>query len=79
MPSLPGGARREIWTDHEGHNVARWLSVRGITAGMLKYRLAHQEASPYTIETEVGRAKLHRACYGEVICADCFASCTGTP
>jgi endo-1,4-beta-xylanase len=54
---IPGGGHREIWTDHEGHNVARWLSARGITAVMLKYRLAQQEKSPYTIETEVADAK----------------------
>jgi endo-1,4-beta-xylanase len=47
---IPGGGHREIWSDHEGHNVARWLSARGIAAFMLKYRLARQEGSPYTIE-----------------------------
>src|SRR6266852_6259258 len=25
----PGGGHRELWSDHEGHNVARWLSERG--------------------------------------------------
>lgn len=54
---IPGGGHREIWTDHEGHNVARWLSARGITAAMLKYRLPRQEGSPYTIEHEVADAK----------------------
>ncbi|HEX2101913.1 MAG TPA: alpha/beta hydrolase, partial [Candidatus Synoicihabitans sp.] len=38
----------EIWTDHEGYNVARWLNDRGIAAFMLKYRLPRQENSPYT-------------------------------
>jgi acetyl esterase/lipase len=25
---VPGGGHREIWIDHEGYNVARWLSIR---------------------------------------------------
>lgn len=55
---IPGGGHREIWTDHEGHNVARWLSARGITAAMLKYRLPRQEGSRYTVEEhEVADAK----------------------
>jgi acetyl esterase/lipase len=32
----PGGGHRELWVDHEGHNVARWLSSRGIAAFVLK-------------------------------------------
>src|SRR5262249_51395274 len=36
----PGGGHREIWIDHEGHNVARWLSDHGVAAFVLKYRLA---------------------------------------
>lgn len=47
---IPGGGHREIWIDHEGHNVARWLSERGIAAFVLKYRLARETGSTYTIE-----------------------------
>ena len=54
---VPGGGHREIWTDHEGHNVARWLSERGVAAFILKYRLPLQEGSPYTIEHEVADGK----------------------
>ena len=36
----PGGGHRELWTDHEGHNVAKWLSARGVAALVVKYRLA---------------------------------------
>jgi acetyl esterase/lipase len=46
----PGGGHRELWSDHEGHNVARWLSERGVAAFVLKYRLAREKGSPYTIE-----------------------------
>jgi acetyl esterase/lipase len=48
----PGGGHRELWIDHEGHNVARWLSDRGIAAFVLKYRLASEEGSTYTVDGE---------------------------
>lgn len=47
---VPGGGHRELWTDHEGHNVARFLSERGIAAFVLQYRLARAPNSTYTIE-----------------------------
>jgi endo-1,4-beta-xylanase len=31
----PGGGHRELWTDHEGHNVAKWLAERGVAAFVL--------------------------------------------
>lgn len=46
----PGGGHRELWTDHEGHNIAKWLSERGVAAFVLKYRLARETGSAYTIE-----------------------------
>jgi acetyl esterase/lipase len=46
----PGGGHRELWSDHEGHNVARWLSDRGIAAFVLKYRLARETNSTYTVD-----------------------------
>ncbi|MEO6525893.1 MAG: alpha/beta hydrolase [Gemmatimonadaceae bacterium] len=48
----PGGGHRELWIDHEGHNVARWLRDRGIAAFVLKYRLARDEGSTYSVEGE---------------------------
>lgn len=48
----PGGGHRELWSDHEGHNVARWLSERGVAGFVLKYRLAREKDSTYTIEGE---------------------------
>lgn len=47
---VPGGAHRELWMDHEGHNVARYLRERGIAAFILKYRLAREAGSTYTVE-----------------------------
>lgn len=48
----PGGGHRELWTDHEGRNVARWLSAHGIAAFVLKYRLAKAPHSTYTVDRD---------------------------
>lgn len=45
----PGGGHRELWMDHEGYNVAKWLSERGVAAFVLKYRLAREQGSTYTV------------------------------
>jgi endo-1,4-beta-xylanase len=51
----PGGGHSEIWIDHEGYNVARWLQAHGVAAFVLKYRLAREAGSTYTVEgTELG-------------------------
>jgi endo-1,4-beta-xylanase len=47
---VPGGAHKELWMDHEGYRVAEFLADHGIAAFVLKYRLAREEGSPYTIE-----------------------------
>jgi endo-1,4-beta-xylanase len=47
---VPGGGHRELWVKHEGENVARWLSERGVAAVVLRYRLAREPGSPYKIE-----------------------------
>ena len=36
--------------DHEGYDVARWLSEHSVAAFVLKYRLAREYGSTYTIE-----------------------------
>jgi endo-1,4-beta-xylanase len=46
----PGGGHRELWIDHEGYSPAKWLSERGVAAFVLKYRLAKEEQSTYTID-----------------------------
>ena len=46
----PGGGHRELWMDHEGYNVAKWLSDHGVAAFVLKYRLAREPGSTYTVE-----------------------------
>jgi len=49
---IPGGGHRELWSDHEGHNVARWLAERGVAAFVLLHRLAREKESTYKIEVE---------------------------
>jgi acetyl esterase/lipase len=57
---IPGGGHRELWTDHEGHHIARFLNERGVAAFVLYYRLARAPDSKYTVE-EHALADLHRA------------------
>jgi acetyl esterase/lipase len=47
---IPGGAHTELWMDHEGYRVAEFLAAHGIAAFILKYRLAHQPGSSYSVE-----------------------------
>jgi len=47
---VPGGGHTELWMDHEGYNVASWLSDHGVAAFILKYRLTRETGSTYTIE-----------------------------
>lgn len=39
MIVIPGGGFQELWLTHEGYMVAQWLTARGITAFILKYRV----------------------------------------
>lgn len=48
----PGGGHRELWIDHEGYRPARWLSDKGVAAFVLKYRLARDSNSTYTIDKD---------------------------
>lgn len=49
---IPGGGHKEIWITHEGYNVARWLNQKGIAAFVLKYRLARDTNSTYTVDKD---------------------------
>src|SRR5262245_52924318 len=57
---VPGGGHRELWVDHEGYNLAKWLNTRGIAAFVLKYRLAREQTSTYKID-EHAFADMQRA------------------
>jgi acetyl esterase/lipase len=47
---MPGGGHEYLSIENEGDGVARWLSEHGIAAFVLKYRLAHEEGSTYTVD-----------------------------
>jgi acetyl esterase/lipase len=49
---IPGGGHREIWITHEGYNIAKWLNEKGIAAFVLKYRLAKDTNSTYTVDKD---------------------------
>ncbi len=52
---IPGGGHSEIWAEHEGTNIAAFLRDHGIAAFVLRYRLAREKGSTYTVEeTELG-------------------------
>lgn len=46
----PGGGHRELWMNHEGYNIAQQLADNGVTVFILKYRLARDKNSTYTVE-----------------------------
>jgi acetyl esterase/lipase len=48
----PGGGHRELWITHEGYREAKWLSEHGVAAFVLKYRLARDSNSTYTIDKD---------------------------
>ena len=47
---IPGGSHVELWMDHEGYAVGQFLADHGISAFILKYRLAHAKNSTYSLE-----------------------------
>lgn len=56
----PGGGHRELVFNAEGREAAEFLNSIGVTALVLKYRLAREENSPYTLEKHV-REDAYRA------------------
>jgi endo-1,4-beta-xylanase len=46
----PGRSHVELWVDHEGYDVAKWLSENGVAGFVLKYRLAREAGSTYTVQ-----------------------------
>jgi acetyl esterase/lipase len=56
----PGGGHRELVFNAEGREAAEYLNSIGVTAFVLKYRLANEENSPYSLEKHV-RQDAYRA------------------
>ena len=46
----PGGGHSKLCLGHEGYELAEWFRARGIAAFVLKYRLAREKGSTYTIK-----------------------------
>jgi acetyl esterase/lipase len=46
----PGGGHSKLCLGHEGYALAEWLAAHGIAAFVLKYRLAREPGSTYTIQ-----------------------------
>jgi endo-1,4-beta-xylanase len=46
----PGGGHSKLCLGHEGYALAEWLREHGIAAFVLKYRLAREPGSAYTIQ-----------------------------
>ncbi len=46
----PGGGHRVLCLGHEGYALAEWFAEHGIAAFVLKYRLARDKDSPYTVD-----------------------------
>jgi len=46
----PGGGHALLSIDHEGYDVAKFLSGHGVAAFVLKYRLAKEKGSTYTVD-----------------------------
>lgn len=68
---IPGGAHRLIVWTSEGVNMAHALNRYGVTAFVLKYRLAREQGSPYSIDDAVSDTRravrwvrAHAAQYG---------------
>ncbi len=56
----PGGGHKLLCTTHEGSNVAEWLADHGIAAFVIRYRLASEPGSTYTVDDHAV-ADMHRA------------------
>ena len=46
----PGGGHRVLCLGHEGDSLAKWFADHGIAAFVLRYRLAREEGSQYTVD-----------------------------
>ncbi|MFO0923756.1 MAG: alpha/beta hydrolase [Pirellulales bacterium] len=46
----PGGGHRMLCMGHEGYGLGEWFADHGIAAFVLKYRLAREQGSVYTVD-----------------------------
>ena len=48
----PGGGHAELWISHEGYTPAQYFREKGINTFVLKYRLAKEKNSTYTVDKD---------------------------
>lgn len=58
---LPGGGYQHLAVGHEGHEIAAWLNARGITAAVVKYRLAPRYRHPAPLQDAARAMRFVRA------------------
>ncbi|HVT89534.1 MAG TPA: alpha/beta hydrolase [Tepidisphaeraceae bacterium] len=49
---IPGGGHSQLAIGHEGYYVGEWLAAHGVAGIVVKYRLAREPGSTYTIEKD---------------------------
>ena len=57
----PGGGYQNLAMDHEGHQVARWFTSRGVAAAIVKYRLGPRYAHPAPLQDVLRAIRLLRS------------------
>ena len=57
----PGGGYGALAMDHEGHQVARWFTARGVAAGIVKYRLGPRYRHPAPLQDVLRAIRLVRS------------------
>ena len=62
---FPGGGYQGLAMDHEGHQVARWLTSRGIAAFIVQYRLGPRYRHPAMLQDALRAVRVVRSRAGE--------------
>ncbi len=57
----PGGGYQNLAMDHEGHQVARWFTSRGVAAAIVKYRLGPRYRHPAPLQDVLRAIRLMRS------------------
>ena len=57
----PGGGYGGLAMDHEGHQVARWLTAHGVAAAIVKYRLGPRYRHPAPLQDVLRAIRLVRS------------------
>jgi len=61
----PGGGYQHLAVGHEGTEIAEWLNLLGVTAGILRYRLAPRYKHPAPLDDVQRAVRIVRASAGQ--------------